>query len=79
MQQLEEQIKDLRGKLDKAKDELYRAELRLETLEREETALLQECQNLGISPDNLQEQIEKLESQIKADLENANALLEGNK
>ena len=75
MQNLEQQIKELRSKLELAKDELYRAELRLESLEREEQEILAECHKLEINPDKLPEQIAELEKEIEADLQKIETLL----
>ena len=75
MQNLEQQIKELRSKLELAKDELYRAELRLESLEREEQEILTECHKLEINPDKLPEQIAELEKEIETDLQKIETLL----
>ncbi|MEN9405744.1 MAG: hypothetical protein RLZ12_28 [Bacillota bacterium] len=75
MEQLEKRIKELRIKIEHTKDELYRAELRLESLEKDEQDVLEECSNLGLEPEKLDEEIEKLENQIKQDLEQVTSIL----
>ncbi|RAL26400.1 hypothetical protein [Thermoflavimicrobium daqui] len=75
MQQLEEKIKDLKAKLEKAKDMRYKAELRLENLEREEGKILKELNELGVQPDELQEEIERLEREIDEDISKVYAQL----
>jgi len=69
MQQLEEQMKAVKQKLEKAKNMRYKAEARLETLEREEKQILQELAELEVEPDQLDEEIERLEKQITAEME----------
>lgn len=77
MQQLESQIKDLKSRLEQAKDELYRAELRMESLEREEDGIKQECKTLGLNPDDLPAQIESLEKEITKELNRVDVILRG--
>ncbi|SFJ24997.1 hypothetical protein [Thermoflavimicrobium dichotomicum] len=75
MSTLEEKIKDIKARLEKAKDLRYKAELRLETLEREEQKILQELDELGVKPDQLQEEIKRLEREIDEDIAQVYALL----
>jgi chromosome segregation ATPase len=75
MRQLEDQIKDLKSRLEKAKDIKYRAELKLENLKRQEENLLQELNELGVEPDQLAEEIKRLEEEINREIAEANACL----
>jgi len=75
MQQLEEQMKVMKQKLEKAKNMRYKAEARLETLEREEKEILQELEALNVEPDRLEEEIKQLEEQITEEMERIWGLL----
>ncbi|PTM58911.1 hypothetical protein [Desmospora activa] len=75
MQQLEQRIKEIKTKLDEAKNLRYKAEVRLEDLERQEKEILAELKELGVEPEQLDEEITKLEREIEQGLQDAWALL----
>ncbi|GGE24818.1 hypothetical protein GCM10011571_28730 [Marinithermofilum abyssi] len=75
MQQPEERIKELKSVLEKAKNLRYKAELRLEHLERQEEEILQELKELGVEPEQLDEEIAKLEKEIDEQIQQAWELL----
>lgn len=64
MQQQEKEIQALRKALDEAKDLRNRAEVKLESLERQEKEILRELEELGVEPDRLDEEIARLEREI---------------
>ncbi|MDO5713484.1 MAG: hypothetical protein Q4Q07_03540 [Tissierellia bacterium] len=61
----EKELKDLKEKLEEATSQKNRAEARLETLEQQEKELLKELEGQGIKPEQLEEEILKLEKEIK--------------
>ena len=69
MQQLEDQMKAVKEKLEKAKNMRYKAEARLEALEREEKQILQELAELNVDPDQLEEEIKRLEQEIAEEMD----------
>ena len=71
----ENELKDLKQKLELATMKKNRAEARLETLEQQEKELLTELENQGINPDTLEEEINKLELEIKNLFETSYQLL----
>jgi chromosome segregation ATPase len=64
VQQQEKEIQALRKALDEAKDLRNRAEVKLESLERQEKEILRELEELGVEPDRLDEEIARLEREI---------------
>lgn len=75
VQQQGERIKQLKNALNEAKDQRYRAEARLESLEQEEKKLLQELEELGVEPDQLEEEIKRLGEEIERRIQEAWSLL----
>ena len=70
-----QRLKEMKQKLEKAKNMRYKAEARLETLEREEKQILQELAELNVEPDQLEEEIQRLEKQIAEEMERIWSLL----
>ncbi|NEU29300.1 hypothetical protein GN156_00680 [bacterium LRH843] len=54
--------------IDKARDMRYRAEVKLEELENQKNRLLAELEELGVKPEQLDEEIERLEREIQTSL-----------
>lgn len=75
MQQREEKIKILKQALEKAKDERYKAEAKMEQLQWEEKKILEELQEQGVDPERLDEEIERLEREIDTQIREAWSLL----
>lgn len=75
MQQLEDQIKNLREKIEAAKNLRYKAEVRLENLEKQEKEILSQLQELGVQPDSLDQEIERLEKEIKHEIEEVRKMI----
>ncbi|MDR6224260.1 hypothetical protein [Desmospora profundinema] len=75
MQQLEQRIKEMKAKLDEAKNLRYKAEVRLEDLERQEKEILGELRELGVEPEQLDEEIARLEREIEQGIQEAWSLL----
>ena len=71
MQQQEKEIQALRKALDEAKDLRNRAEVKLESLERQEKEILRELEELGVEPDRLDEEIARLEREIDEKIKQA--------
>ncbi len=61
----EERLNSLKEDLDKAKNLKYQAEARLEQLKKQEKEIIAELDELGIDPDQLNEEINNLESTIE--------------
>ncbi|SDX15355.1 hypothetical protein SAMN05444487_11118 [Marininema mesophilum] len=73
--QQEERIKEIKVRLEEAKNLRYKAEVRLEDLERQEQEILQELKELGVEPEHLEEEIQKLQQEISRKIEEAWAML----
>lgn len=71
----EQEIKDLKVKIDTAQLNKVKAETRLEQLENDRNALLEQLSTLGVEPENLDAHIENLEQEIAQLLEEAKSLL----
>lgn len=63
----EKQLQELKDKIEKGKMTKYKAETRLEELEKQEKTIKEEIVSLGYNPEQLDEIISKLESE-KQDL-----------
>lgn len=74
----EKEINDLKNNLEKAKNLKYRAEARLEQLNKQEEGIISELNELGIKPENLEDELNKLSSEIKTLFKEANELLPKN-
>ena len=72
---VEDRIRELREALEKAKQMRIQAETRLEELARQEGEILRELEALGVKPENLAAEIERLDREIAALLEQAESLL----
>lgn len=71
----EKQIQELKDRIDKAKATRYRAEARLEELQKQRQQYLDELDRLEVKPENLDHEIEKLGSQIRELIEKAKDLI----
>ena len=70
-----ERFNNIGERLDKAKEEKNRAEIALETLEKQKEDILNQLKELNIDPENLESEITKLQNQIEQDLQKAEELL----
>lgn len=61
----EEQLNDLKERLDRAKNLKYKAEARLEQLNMQKNELLQELEKEGVKPEELDTEIDKLSKEIE--------------
>lgn len=71
----EKELNSLKNNLDKAKSLKYRAEARLEQLKKQEEDIIDELNELGVNPDELDSEIEKLSREIETLFKEANRLL----
>lgn len=71
----EKELNNLKNNLEKAKSLKYRAEARLEQLKKQEEDLINELNELGVDPKDLDSEIEKLTNEMNALLKEANRLL----
>ncbi|WP_026895076.1 hypothetical protein [Clostridiisalibacter paucivorans] len=71
----EKHLSELKNNLEKAKTLKYKAEARLEQLNRQQQDIIDELNDLGVSPDDLDEEIEKLEKEIEKLFKKATELL----
>ena len=71
----ENELSNLKIGLEKAKDLRYRAEARLEQLNKQEEEIIAELKELGIEPHNLESEINTLTSDIQKLFKEANELL----
>lgn len=65
----------LKENLEKAKDLKYKAEARLEQLNKQEEDILLELKELEVSPEDLDKEIEKLTREIEKLFDEANNLI----
>ncbi|OXZ38657.1 hypothetical protein [Finegoldia magna] len=70
-----ERFNNIKKRLDKAKEEKNRAEIALESLEKQKEDILNQLKELNIDPKNLESEITKLQNQIEQDLQKAEELL----
>lgn len=71
----EDRLNKLKNELDKSKNMKYRAEARLEQLQTSEKEIVNELEKIGVSPENLENEIKTLEEDINKLFEKANELL----
>lgn len=71
----EKELSTLKENLDKAKSLKYKAEARLEQLKNQEDEIIKELNELGIKPDELEDEIMKLAEVIESLFREANELL----
>lgn len=68
-------INQIKENLDKAKNLRIRAEARLEQLNRQKQDILLEIEGLGVKPENLETEIERLKGEIEELLNKANHMI----
>lgn len=71
----EKELSSLKESLEKAKNLKYKAEARLEQLNKQEEEIIDELKKLGVKPENLDKEIEKLSSDIENLFIEANNLI----
>ncbi len=71
----EKELNSLKDNLDKAKSLKYKAEARLEQLNNQQQEIIKELNSLGVNPEDLEEEIKKLKSEIDKLFLEANTLL----
>lgn len=71
----ENEIKILKERIDRAQIDKVRAETRLEQLEKEKDELLAEMKEYGVAPDTLDQEIDRLETELAGLLQEAARLL----
>jgi len=71
----EKTISQLKENLDKAKSLRIRAEARLEQLNAQKQELLTELSALGVKPENLEDEINKLKTEIEELINKATAMI----
>lgn len=75
MKQLEDKMKELKIKIETAREKRTRAEGTLESLQKQEAELLKELEALGVKPENLEDEIRNLEMEIQKGIQEVNDLL----
>ncbi|MBS4539911.1 hypothetical protein GOQ27_15655 [Clostridium sp. D2Q-11] len=75
MENHEKQLSQLKDNLDRARNLKYKAEARLEHLNKQQEELISELKDLGVNPDELDDEINKLEKEITNLFNKANQLL----
>ena len=71
----EKELNNLKSNLEKAKDLKYKAEARLEQLNQQEEEIINELIELGVKPEDLDKEIDKLSLEIDNLFKEANNLL----
>lgn len=75
MKNYEKELNLLKENLDKAKSLKYKAEARLEQLNNQQQEIIKELKELGVNPEDLEEEISKLTKEIDTLFKEANELL----
>ncbi|MFC0471982.1 hypothetical protein ACFFHM_16130 [Halalkalibacter kiskunsagensis] len=65
---VEQQLTQIKQAIEKARDMRYRAEAKLEELENQKNRLLVELEELGVQPEELDQEIKRLEHEIDLSL-----------
>lgn len=71
----ERQLAELKEGLEKSKSLKYRAEAKLEQLKSQEAEIKKELEEMGIVPENLEDEIKRLNEEVESLLEKANDML----
>lgn len=71
----ERELSNLKENLDKAKTLRYKAEARLEQLKHQEDEIINELHELGVKPEDLEDEIMKLTDVIESLFKEANEML----
>ncbi|MBZ2173814.1 hypothetical protein K8M07_00925 [Schnuerera sp. xch1] len=71
----EKELNTLREDLEKAKSLKYRAEARLEQLNKQQQEIVDELKDLGVNPEELEGEINKLKEEINELFKEANELM----
>lgn len=72
-----ERLNNLKAQIEKGKAEKAKAEANLETYTRQREEIIKELAGLGVAPENLDEEISRLETEIEQNLSKAEELLRG--
>lgn len=72
---IEKEINTLKEQLENIRSIRYKAEARLEELTKQHKAIITEIQDLGVDPDKLEHEIEKLEIEIQTLLKQTKDML----
>lgn len=68
MKEIEEQMQKIKQRLEQAKSDRIRAEARMDQLKQEEQQLLKECEKLGVQPEQLADEIARLENELNEEM-----------
>ena len=70
-------LNNLKGQVDSGKIEVAKAEQNLENLTAQKEKFYEEIKALGVEPENIQAEIERLEQEIMQGLASAESLIRG--
>jgi ParB-like chromosome segregation protein Spo0J len=74
-EEYEKDLNIIRENLEKAKTMKVKAETRLEQLNITRNSLLEELKSMDVSPENIEEEIVKLRTEIQAQIEKAKEII----
>ena len=77
MNNTEARLNSLKIQIEKGKEERTRAQTNLETYTKQRDELIAQLAELGVTPDNLDSEIARLDQEIEANLARAEQLLKG--
>jgi len=69
-------LQNLKALIERGRTEVARAEATLESLKKQEEEIHRQLRELGVAPEQLEAEIERLKSEIAARLDEAEKLLE---
>lgn len=75
MAEYEAKLNELKDRLELAKKKKIRAEARLEELNNQKNEIINQLKEMGVSPEELDSQINILKQQIESQIENIEAML----
>lgn len=75
MAEYEAKLNELKDRLELAKKKKIRAEARLEELNNQKNEIINQLKEMGVSPEELDSQINMLKQQIESQIENIEAML----
>lgn len=72
-----ERLESLKIEVERGKTEKTRAETNLESLQKQRAEIEAEVKAMGVKPENLDQEIERLDTEIRAKIDEAERLLKG--
>ena len=72
-----ERLDTLKKQVEEAKEAKAKAEANLETYQKQREEIIKEMSELGVAPDNIEDEIKKIDKAVEENLDAAEKLLNG--